>query len=489
MRFVLFISEDFVLSFAIGRNSFANGVRFENNEAGKSKFSEYLLERRSAVFIGVLDSSDETFESETLPHLTVKNTRNAVQKIVRSKYGKDAMWRYNKKRIINDQGKSLQIRLTTVAEGSACAPWLNILKINRVLVTELCVLSEICTEILKMTTCNPSVLVLRMSAGDYRLIGFREQLPVITRKLSLQTSVRNTELVSEIEKTRQYLARITGVDEDDGVLFIGNGDLKGLDCQISDWATVMEPGDLHVRGRERNSSRSCIELIVEIMLVRDTRSQNRLSGDYRTAFDSRRIDSVRLAGIFCGMAFIVINGIAGARVVGSLNSLTAETYVRSDSIGQRMAMHQSEFTDNDGQVDAMRTSIEIGKRLNAMMTISPMLLLDSLAVALSSFPDGHITSVNWKVHDARFSIEGQKAVEYEASINGFISQARKDMAELAQDFRLFVAALDSSESIHFVEVTQSPFGSTHSSTRLVPGAAGTALEFTINLKANESFGE
>lgn len=489
MRYLLFISENFLLAHATGRSGFSNGVVFKNNQRGRALFARYLDERTGSIFYGVLDSTEEEHFQEQLPRLRARDTRRAVNNIVDTRCEGAALWRHCIQSASAHSGDGPRLAITTVSDESDCSDWLSLLRKKNTLISELCLLSELCMEILPSNEAVVSILVLKIGHGDYRIIGFRDGYPVITRKLE-ESSVSMQVLVDEINKTVIFLnGSVVETDKQVSVIYLGDTTATQREELQRTGVVVRTASEVESQRSKKHIDRqSVIELLLQLMLSKRVRREHRLAGDYRSAFDCRRLNHSFIAGILCCVAVTAASGIAGARMIDSLDELSDAIDDRSAKLDERMTNIRS-ATYSDSEVEAMRRTIQIGNRVNQLMDYTPMRLLVPLATELSRFPVVQIMSVDWLVRNPLMDLNETDAAEYEALVSGFIQISDSEAGEAARSFNGFVTGLEESEQIHSVEVKLSPLDTGNIGSAFLSANSGTPMRFAINLGVRESLND
>ncbi|MEM7258016.1 MAG: hypothetical protein AAF404_11575 [Pseudomonadota bacterium] len=487
MRYVLFISEDFVLVKAQGARGSNGGVLFKNTTTDRERFTQYLIERQAAVFCGVVDTADIEFQSETLPKLRRRDASRAVRSFVSRKCDEKGLWYRAFQDSSRNSTEGIQIRLSTLGSLCCCAHWLEILQANAVLISELCLLAELCAQIMSDNKLSAPVLVVPVSAHSCRIIGFDQNQPVISRKQVMAVSPFE-DLIDQIDKTHQFVNRNSARKADSPVaLYLGevNDDQRH---GLSEKGIEVRPPNEFLPGKKSLSVQSvdCVELLMRLMKKRAVRQRYQLTGHYQQAFSERRARHGYLAGILCCVAFGSAGAFAGSVITQNLQQLTTEVHLTNNNLDNRLAVFQTGVDTEAGQIDGLRYAVQVGRRMDQLAGNAPMKLLQPLAVQLAHFPTVHITTVDWWL-DAVVDIERPDSpVEYQAKVTGYVDHTDFGIADTSRRFNEFVSRLAGDSQIDFVDVRESPTGFTGNSRPIRPGDLPDSMKFTISLGARHS---
>ena len=488
MRYLLFISEHVVLAYASGRGRFSHGVSFTAGDEGMEQFAQYLDERKDAVFCGVLDAVEEEYQQEQLPGLRKRDARRAMANIVKVKCSDAMLWRSRRKADTTGGNVGLQLHLTTVARETPCQPWLTMLMQRDVLVSELYLLSDLCGRMDAVRDTAVCVVVLAIAPGDYRVFGFLNGLPAITRRFVTGNALAEPLLV-EVEKTLSFLTRTSAVSGEAGLtLFLG--DASSADREILRKGDIIIKPFCELLPALHNSTRvNAIEFFMYMMTARGRSREHRLAGSYRSAFEIRRRRHGFFAGILCCTACIAASSVAGARMAETFEQLSAATQANAALLDERLAVVHAELEPYHGQIDAMRSAVQIGTRVTRLGDNTPMQLILPLASALSQHPAIRVHAIDWQLQGGMPSSGPPDAVLHILNVTGEIDKSVAGIGELVRGFNRFVAELEATDQINSVEVVESPLGRDGSGSTISPGGSDAPLRFTLSLGAEEQLGE
>ena len=90
--------------------------------------------------------------------------------------------------------------------------------------------------------------------------------------------------------------------------------------------------------------------------------------------------------------------------------------------------------------------------------MTPMRLMNPIAIELSKNPDIDVLSLEWSADFAPILHGENMASEYLVVINGRIQGDAREISEISEKFSSFVDDLAKSALIDFVEVVESPLG-------------------------------
>lgn len=484
MRYVLFISEEFVLVKAVGAGDGVGGVWFENTDADKARFIEYLSERQSSVFIGVVDTADVEFQSENLPKLRRGDENRAIRNLVESRCTDKTLWQVTTRRQSVGQHNTVQVRLSAVGSQCCCAHWLSILQDNDVLVAELCLLADLSAGLMAGAGINVPIIVLPVSPQSYRIIGFDQHVPVIGR--THRCPVPDIEeLVAQVDRTYQYLSRTGVADGETVAIYLGEVTEQEQLILTSKQIDIRHPAEF-LSGSQVTSAKgiNCVELAMRFMMKAAGKRPDRLMGHYRRSFFQRRIKHAYLAGILCCFTLGSAAVYAGSRITQSIEQLTDQVNEQHVSIDQRMAVYHDRFDADHSEVDALRTAVQIARRLDDLSRNTPMNLLQSLASQLANHPRVHITSVEWNTEHPDLLSEHDVGHEYLAAVTGYIDSTDLGIGDVSRRFNTFVSRLGSNSSIDFVDVLEAPAGLTTNTVSVTSESPASAMRFSLSVGAS-----
>src|SRR4051812_17274705 len=233
-KLLLCVSNDHVTAAVWRRHRLTACTRFNNNENGWAAFSNFLHGMRAMPVHIAVDTVDEDFRFETLPHARGRDRAEMVGRKLRQLYR--ATPYFSSELQERDSGKRRDDRYLFAAlmNPDLLAPWLRALEAASLPVSgiyPLALVSVYLIEHLKLK--QPNLLIISKNSAGLRQTFFKDLKFRISRLTPLlaTTEIADQHYADEVGNTRMYLDALNVTHVDDSleiVILDQDGTLAGL---------------------------------------------------------------------------------------------------------------------------------------------------------------------------------------------------------------------------------------------------------------------
>ena len=207
-------------------------ARFDNDEAGLAGFERYLKAGGSAPVHLMVDSTDEDYRFETLPHTSGRDRRELIQRKLRQLYRSTPYFAAvpqpteKLQKQVKSKRRDDRFLFAALTEADLLTPWINAITARRLPLAGIYPLPVVTAAVaarLKLKTAN--LLVISKHIAGYRQTFSKDGRFRLTRLTQARGSGERTmdwSFADEIQNTRLYLDAlgVTQVDETVDVLIL-----------------------------------------------------------------------------------------------------------------------------------------------------------------------------------------------------------------------------------------------------------------------------
>ncbi len=459
------------------RNRLVDLRRFQDNEKGRSEFDAYLRGRLKSTISIIVDTIDEDYRSETLPHASGADRAQLISRKLRQLFRSTPYSAAGLQEQTAGKRREDQYLFAAVTRPELLTPWLRVVNELRIPITGIYLLPLVTLSIAdQLEIKRPNLLLVSKNESGLRQTFCKDgKLRVSRLTPPREDSAQSTMFYAEeINSTRMYLDALTVTHVDDTVTVLildHDGSLSGLRDAITDHRPNMEcqrlgPAELaEALGLSKADISSCPDALHLYLLATARPAMNLAPPTLKTRLQVHLISKVIYAAstgvVALGVLWSLVNAALIVQASGEIERLTqqARTFrLQYQAVTER-------FPEAPAGSALLRDSVEAAKRLNSLRR-TPRELMMVLGSALNGSPDIGLNRIEW-VHGSPGMIEtGLRSAEIDPHlVNGFgqfgiigaeVLSYRGDHQAAMQNIRSFTQLLAADERIARVSVIRLP---------------------------------
>jgi len=237
-KLLLCVSNDHVTAAVWRRHRLTSCTRFDNNEGGWAAFGRFLHGSRAMPVHIVVDTVDEDFRFETLPHARGRDRAEMVGRKLRQLYR--ATPYFSSELLEGDSRKRRDDRylFAALTNPDLLVPWLRAIEGANLPVAGIYLLALVSVYLIeRLKLKQPDLLVISKNSAGLRQTFFKDLKFRISRLTALgaATEIADEHYADEIGNTRMYLDALNVTHVDDALEIIildQDGTLKGLPSAV-----------------------------------------------------------------------------------------------------------------------------------------------------------------------------------------------------------------------------------------------------------------
>lgn len=213
--------------------------RFGNNEAGWNAFSNFLRAARGMPIHIMVDSVDEDYRFETLPHTTGRDRMEMVARKLRQLYRGTTYYSYSLQERGAGKRKDDRYLFAALTDPGLLSPWLRGIEANALPVAGVYPLPMVSASLIeRLRLKHSNLLIVSKNNAGVRQTFFKNLKFRISRLTPLRDAaeVADQYYADEVSNTRMYLDALTVTHVDDMlqvVILDQNDSLAGLPAAIA----------------------------------------------------------------------------------------------------------------------------------------------------------------------------------------------------------------------------------------------------------------
>ena len=469
MKVVLLLQNRQLIACQVGYGRASVAVTFEDSSSDVERFRQFLEQHRHTEFVVVLDLEGEQLHLQQIPRMSGRDQNSILRHHQRKLFG-DSLYT---SAIVGNRKTHAEARLGVSliglpAEYSECV-WLTELADVNPMVRSFHWMSLLIYPLADATgmASTLTVFVIRMQAGDDRIMGFAGRQPLICRRLGepsgtvSQTDESGTLLADQLQQTFAYLERETesvGLQayDEKSVSVVALGDFtteerQAIDQQLN--VLGISPGQSMPASSLKKSAGAESASVAELMATSVLRGK---SYSYSLIVRGARYLERRLrhAMVACGISLIFSAAMASAAAryveadLGQLELMANQVEVQALTL--RQAHAHPEWSDQYA-IEAIREAVGHVNAIEMASQSTPFHFLASLSEHLTRHPAIELKSIQWagidsekhndihKDPDGPLSTIGER--RYHAVLSGEVELTSEGYRPAMSQFRSFVASI------------------------------------------------
>ncbi len=413
---------------------------FPTTHAGLTAFQNVLMQNPGRPVRVILDSVDEDYRVEVLPHVRGASQVEMVSRKLKQVFRNTAFtgaWRQLRE---NEGRRDDRYLLAAVTDAEWLKPWLAVIDNARVPLEGITLLSIACQSLLKLLHIREShaLLAYRLGTG-LRLSYYHDGLLRFSRLLAGETPTQGPNWAAEeISKTQLYLMgqRMLPREARLQVLLLdAGGSLSSAIAPLNaDPAFNARILDLQTLSRALRMPDTFLSSAPEIAPLAAIASEPLLLNIAPPEFTRRFTEyqwrrRVHLTSLAIAVAGIIFTGAQWLRTLDQ-NDATRQLHIEQQQIEARYGEATRAFPPTPVGAEQLKESIVLAQQLEqARATPTPALAI--ISRVLVNQPDVSVKKILWQ--DGALltpGLPGERNVELDAELNGFDGNYRLAMARI-----------------------------------------------------------
>ena len=460
-KLLLCVSNDLATAAVWRRRKLLSCTRFENDQEGWVAFGKFLRGVRGLPIHIIVDTVEEDFRFETLPHIRGRDRTEMVGRKLKQLYRATP---YSSCALQErEAGKRRDDRylFAALTNPDLLIPWLRAIETEKLPVSgiyPLALVSYTLIDHLKLR--QPNLLVISKNNAGLRQTFFKDLKFRISRLTPLggATNAVDQFYADEISNTRMYLDALTVTHVDDTLELLildQDGSLSGLPKAITHGrpnvhCQYLDINDIHTHFGIPVADLQASTDTLHLYLLGERAPTLNLAPPFLTRTYQRFAVG---RWIYAGSG----TALAGAAVWSGVNIFQAMGIDQSSMTTQRQvqeyqAKYQqvtSQFPETPTSADNLRNTVEIAEKISAGRR-SPEKMFSIVSRALDSSPDIQLQRLEWRYSDKPVTKAGTSPAAVSSTEPGNFDPAKLlqtgvifgDVSRFAGDYRAAMDAIN-----------------------------------------------
>jgi len=507
-KLLLCVSNDQATVAVWRRRGMASCERFENNEEGWAAFARFLRGIHGLPVHIIVDTVEEDFRFETLPHIRGRDRAEMVSRKLKQLYRATPYYSYELQERESGKRRDDRYLFSALTNPDLLIPWLRAIEAASLPVSgiyPLALVSAYLIERLKLK--HPNLLIISKNSAGLRQTFFKNLKFRISRLTPLRgtTEVADQHYADEISNTRMYLdaLNVTHVDDTLEIIILDqDGSLSGLPAAImrgrpNMQCQYLDINAIHARFGIPVASMEASTDTLHLFLLGEQAPLLNLAPTYLTRTYQRFA-----AGRWVYAASGAV--LAGAAIWSGVNVFQAmgidgETLVTQRQTQDYQAKYQqvtAQFPDAPASADNLRHTVEIAEQIRSGLR-SPEAMFSIVSRALDASPDIQVQRLEWHYGDLpQKKSEANAVTATEASlgtllqtgiVQGEVTRFSGDYRAAMDSINSFLQLIASENAVAEVKVLKLPLdvsskSGLNGSTMGVPGKETAQFEIAVIFK-------
>ncbi len=479
--------------------------RFENNEAGWIAFGNFLRGAHGLPVHIIVDTVEEDFRFETLPHIRGRDRTEMVGRKLKQLYRATPYYSYALQERETGKRRDDRYLFAALTNADLLIPWLRAIEAAGLPVSGIYPLALVSVSLIERLKLKyPNLLIISKNSAGLRQTFFKDLKFRISRLTPLggAADVADQHYADEISNTRMYLDALTVTHVDDTlevVILDQDGALSGLSSAImrgrpNMQCQYLDIDDIHLRfgipvaDLEASADTLHLYLLGEQAPMLNLAPSN-LTRTYQRFAAGRWVyaaSGATLAGA------VIWSGVNVFQAMGiDENTLTAQRQTQ-DYQGKYQQV-TAQFPDAPTSADNLRHTVEIAEQIRAGLR-SPEAMFSIISQALEASPDIELQRLEWHYGDSPTTIAGVNPAAGQTAALGDLLQTgivHGEVTRFGGDYRAAVTAINNflqliarDDAVAEVKVLKLPLdirsnSGLNGSTMAIPGNDAARFEVAV----------
>ncbi len=459
------------------RGRLTNLRRFSDDDKGRSEFEAYLGGVSRSTISIIVDSIDEDYRSETLPHTAGADRAQLISRKLRHLFRSTPYAAAGLQVQTKGNRREDQYLFAALTRPELLAPWLRVITELGIPITGIYLLPVVTLSVAeRLELKRPNLLIVSKDESGLRQTFCQDGKLRVSRLTTPREdkSQSTTFYAEEINSTRMYLDALTVTHVDDIVTVLildHDGSLANLHDAITEHRPNMEclrlgPVELEsALGISQADTTSCPDALHLHLLATTRPVMNLAPSTLKTRLQVHLIGKViytAAAGVASlGVLWSVVNA---ALIIQASNEIERLTQ-RARTFQLQYQAVTERFPETPASSELLRDSVEAAKQINTRRQ-TPTAFMMVLGSAMNGSPNIGLNRIEW-VHDTPEVVEtGLPSTDFTPHLVNGIGQFgiigaevlsyRGDHQAALRNIRAFTRLLADDEQIAQVAVIRLP---------------------------------
>lgn len=380
---------------------------FSGDDAGRAALATHLARDPRSVVDVLVDVIEEEFRIERIPHVQVRDRNALLRRRAEQAY---RLTPYRSAEVLNqriDGKREDEILLSALTNPDMIKPWIDVLLKQKEPLRGIFSVAHICGALLKPLQVKDkrALIITRQKSAGMRQTFFHERKLKISRLSPSGNSDADAyaaQLLTEVDKTQRYLARLKLMDRDD-VLAVhcvsDGGDLDALRNRCRDTEKIKfhfhALGSLGLSPDGPNSTSPYSDALFMALLHAHLPQRNYASMQERRYAIYRHVrrglHGASMATAIAAMSWSGMN-VIDARLMQEFNAtanrLQSEMQLRYEAV-------MAGVPETPVSAQSLQVGVEIAKALAGQRTL-PRPMLSAVSSAVGAVPQVRVDSIDWR---------------------------------------------------------------------------------------------
>lgn len=455
-KLLLCVSNDQATVAVWRRRRLLSCTRFENNEAGWSAFSNFLRGAHGLPVHIIVDTVEEDFRFETLPHIRGRDRTEMVGRKLKQLYRATPYCSFAFQERESGKRRDDRYLFAALTNPDLLIPWLRGIESAGLPVSGIYPLALVSISLIeRLKLKHPNLLIISKNAAGLRQTFFKNQKFRISRLTPLRgaTDVADQHYADEIGNTRMYLDALTVTHVDDTlelVILDQDGSLSGLPSAIMRGRPNMQchyldVNEIHTRFGIPVADFEASTDTLHLYLLGEQAPMLNLAPSYLTRsyqrFAAGRWVYAASGAILVGA--VIWSGVNVFQAIGlDQNALIAQRQTQDYQAKYQQVTAQ--FPDTPTSADNLRHTVEIAEQIRTGLR-SPEAMFSIISHALDVSPNIQLQRIEWHYGDSATTKTGANPAAAPAAGPGNLSQSgivHGEVTRFGGDYRAAMDAIN-----------------------------------------------
>ena len=410
-KLLLCVSNDRATVAVWRRRRLLSCTGFENNEEGWLAFGKFLRVARGLPVHIIVDTVEEDFRFETLPHIRGRDRAEMVGRKLKQLYRATPYCSYALQSRETGKRRDDRYLFAALTNPDLLIPWLRAIEANSLPVSgiyPLALVSNALVERLKLK--HPNLLIISKNSAGLRQTFFKNLKFRISRLTPLRgaANVADQHYADEINNTRMYLDALTVTHVDDTlelVILDQDGSLSGLPSAIvrgrpNMHCHYLDINDIHARFGIPVADLEASTDTLHLYLLGEQAPMLNLAPSYLTRTYQRFAAGrwVYAASAAALVGAVIWSGVNVFQAMG-LDQNALITHRQAQDYQAKYQQITAQFPDTPTSADNLRHTVEIAEQIRAGLR-SPETMFSIISHALDDSPDIQLQRLEWHYGDS-----------------------------------------------------------------------------------------
>lgn len=480
--------------------------RFDNNDRGWAAFAAYLEGVHGMPVHVIVDTVEEDFRFETLPHIRGRDRAEMVDRKLKQLYRATNYFSYALEDRESGKRRDDRYLFAALTNPEVLVPWLRAIEAASLPVSGIypaALVSASLVERLKLK--HPNLLVISKNAAGLRQTFFKQTKFRISRLTPLGSGTDSAEqhYADEISNTRMYLDALTVTHVDDTleiVIVDQDGSLSGLPAAV----TRGRP-NMHCQYLDINAIHARVGVPLADLEAAADALQLHLLGEQAPVLNLAPAHLTRTFQRFAAGRWVYAASgaiLAGAALWSGVNVFqamridqdTQATRLQTQDFHAKYQQVTAQFPDAPTTPDNLRRTVEMAEQIRAKLR-TPEAMFAVVSHALDATPEIELQRLEWHYSDVFSNKAGvnpalatapdvqlQRGIVY-----GEVTHYGGDYRSAMSSIQNFLQAIARDNAVDAVKVLKLPLDIRSSSgltgsTKEAPGRESARFEVAVIFK-------